>query len=596
MQTVAAMFLIAGFVTYDMHLWRRAFLQGSKHTALYRTLLWVVPLVSGALFEYGTFVGYMESPLLASIGLMMLLIPLFDERISMGELGIRVAAVGAAWLLHHWTGLTTPRTIIGGILLLLIVGLIRALHTTARFIPWRFITLCTGFFAVYWLTAPSYSFGVRVDNLVAWQSVGLALVMSTFVGVYWERTRKHFLAQQHMQELASYDNMAIEADDAQGPDDISRLFQHAQRRQQSLVVAALDVDHFSRFNQRYGHMAGNAALVELTRVLSKSLVGTPGHDHLYQVGGEEFSIAFVNRTADEVNTIITRSIAIIRKTAFAIDGGSAHLTVSAGITAMRADDTSVDELYKRADDSLHMSKKRGCDVVTTDGVTAASQQDEDDEQLAFFEQPVETVNGETPRLWGYELLLRRYEPVAKRWILPDKFDISVNKQVELMAAALLHSPVKRVNLNLTLGQFVDTSVAKTLVAFVQSGVGPDYLAVEITDVPPLSAMRRISALYRDAGISIYIDDVGSDNSFELVRNLLPYVDGVKFAIQNLRKNEDLERIQERVRFWIGIAQQHHIAFILEGVETADDVAFARSLGIKHFQGYYFGKPELPDVA
>lgn len=112
-------------------------------------------------------------------------------------------------------------------------------------------------------------------------------------------------------------------------------------------------------------------------------------------------------------------------------------------------------------------------------------------------------------------------------------------------------------------------------------------------MPDLGTMRRSTAMYRDANIIVLIDDVGSDNSFELVQELLPYVDGVKFAIRNLRKTETFARTKERIRFWVGVAKRSKIKFVLEGVEDSTEVAFARSLGIEYFQGYYYGKPALP---
>lgn len=90
--------------------------------------------------------------------------------------------------------------------------------------------------------------------------------------------------------------------------------------------------------------------------------------------------------------------------------------------------------------------------------------------------------------------------------------------------------------------------------------------------------------------------VGSDNSFELVQQLIPYVDGVKFAIQNLRKTEAPEQIQERIRFWAGVANQNNLRIILEGVEDQADIDFAKALSIHYFQGYFFAKPALPKLA
>ena len=214
--------------------------------------------------------------------------------------------------------------------------------------------------------------------------------------------------------------------------------------------------------------------------------------------------------------------------------------------------------------------------------------------LAFFEQEIIDVTSTGNSKWGAELLLRAKNPRNQQWELPNRFDISVEQQISFITEVLIRDrALKRMTINLTLAQFSNSNTANSLAGFTTATYGPETLIIEITTVPDLSTIRRVTALYRAAGVKIYIDDVGSDNSYELVRKILPYIDGVKFAIQNLREEEPIDRIQERVAFWIEIADNAGIDFILEGVETAEDVAFARHLGVTHFQGFYFGKPVLP---
>lgn len=191
------------------------------------------------------------------------------------------------------------------------------------------------------------------------------------------------------------------------------------------------------------------------------------------------------------------------------------------------------------------------------------------------------------------MLLRAYNQRKQRWTLPKRFDIEVMDQITLMRKVLTSGASKQMTINLTLPQFCDPDNAIALVGFANADYGPEKLTVEITEVPDLGTMRRITSLYRAGNVNVLIDDVGSDNSFELVQKLLPYVDGVKFAIQNLRKDESFERIKERIRFWVKVAKQYRIDFILEGVESAEEVTFARELGIEYLQGYYYGKPALP---
>ncbi|WP_127848530.1 EAL domain-containing protein [Lacticaseibacillus hulanensis] len=147
------------------------------------------------------------------------------------------------------------------------------------------------------------------------------------------------------------------------------------------------------------------------------------------------------------------------------------------------------------------------------------------------------------------------------------------------------------NMNLTAAQFEDMEVADALTQFAESPEGPDKLTVEITNLTDSQTTRRISSIYRAAHVDILIDDVGSDNSIELVQGSLPYINGMKFAMQNLRKSMSNEELYERVKFWRELATKNNLDFILEGVETDEDLELARKLNVRFVQGYYFGKPE-----
>lgn len=193
-------------------------------------------------------------------------------------------------------------------------------------------------------------------------------------------------------------------------------------------------------------------------------------------------------------------------------------------------------------------------------------------------------------MYYHELLLRTYDSMQKRWILPDYFEIPVWMQITLLKNFMEHTDVKNFNLNLTASQFEDIEVARALTQFAKSSEGPNRLTIEITDLKDSQTTRRISALYRSADMKIMVDDVGSDNSFELVRGALPYVNGMKFAMQNLRKVASDAELEERVNFWYKTAQENNLDFILEGVETEADLKMAKKLGIPYAQGYFFGKP------
>ncbi len=130
----------------------------------------------------------------------------------------------------------------------------------------------------------------------------------------------------------------------------------------SLALMMIDVDRFKRFNDSYGHMAGDRALKQVGGVLERYFSAPDRAVARY--GGEEF-IAIVQecgvedalRLADEVRqAIAARQVTVGRR-------GRASLTVSIGV-AIRSDaDASGAELVERADAALYEAKQAGRDLV-----------------------------------------------------------------------------------------------------------------------------------------------------------------------------------------------------------------------------------------
>lgn len=594
-QTVAATFFAAGFIGFDLYLWRRAFGDGPYKTA-FRGLLTLMPLAVGALMAYGGYAGFMDSMLFANIGLFALVVPLFDEQMTLIEYLVRCLGLAGIWLLHHASGQSSWSFLAMAAMVVILV-LMRLGKDKIRYRA-RTLMAVSAFVAVaYWYTVPPLAMGLRVDGRLATQAVGMFLVMGAFTSFYWNWQWQQFQSQKKLKALAAYDNLTNEKTYTHNQADITALFEHAQANNEPLTLMALDIDRLRKINQDFGHLAGNTVLIQTAETLLGVFRKHDLHEHFYRIGGEEFNIAFPDASPDQLLPVIRECWQAIHDGQFSYEGVAIPVTASIGVSGLQAGDGVVDDLYKRADDNLYASKQRGRDTITIDGAPVAG---DDTPSIAptyaFYAQPIMDAQRETVQIWGNELLLRTYDVAQARWMLPNSFDLAIDLQVELIYQAVAKARCKNVAINLTLAQFADPQTAYALIACLQSQDGPTGLTVEIVDVPDLATTRNISAIYRAAGIRIHIDDVGSDNSFELVQQLIPYVDGVKFAIQNLRKTESPERIQERIRFWAGIANKGHLRIILEGVEDQADVEFAKTLGIHYFQGYYFAKPALPKLA
>jgi diguanylate cyclase (GGDEF)-like protein len=142
---------------------------------------------------------------------------------------------------------------------------------------------------------------------------------------------------------------------------IELVGQHLQRGPLSLVV--LDIDHFKRINDSYGHPAGDAVIVELVRRLRSAL---PAEVQLGRVGGEEFTVVLPSLDLDVAGMLAERMRAAIAAAPFA---GTGAVTASFGVSWNGAG-SGFDHAYARADAALYEAKRGGRNRVVLADVDA----------------------------------------------------------------------------------------------------------------------------------------------------------------------------------------------------------------------------------
>lgn len=210
----------------------------------------------------------------------------------------------------------------------------------------------------------------------------------------------------------------------------------------------------------------------------------------------------------------------------------------------------------------------------------------------YFSQAI--VRIDTQQVVRHELLLRMWDADQQIWRLPDDFEITVAMQIKLMKRALRRLKVKNVSINLTPKQFADAYVMHKIVEFVNNSPELGNLTVELTAAPTLADIKTIGAEYRANNVLLAIDDVGSDcDDFDLVEQLVPYVDYLKFALQNMRAQGKMDNIEANIDKWSKLAQEHHTNFTFEGVESFNDLRLAKKFNAQNAQGFYFSHPEEP---
>lgn len=128
-----------------------------------------------------------------------------------------------------------------------------------------------------------------------------------------------------------------------------------QRHGNSLLLAMLDLDHFKRINDSYGHLAGDKVLKIIANVLRKRLRGT---DFIARFGGEEFVLLMPDTPWAAGTRLVETLRAAIEACPFHFKGEPVTVTVSIGLSAFKAGDRS-DLVIKRADQALYRAKDAG---------------------------------------------------------------------------------------------------------------------------------------------------------------------------------------------------------------------------------------------
>ena len=145
----------------------------------------------------------------------------------------------------------------------------------------------------------------------------------------------------------------------------------------SYTLAMMDVDHFKKFNDNYGHESGDQAL----RMVASRLSHITGGGRAYRYGGEEFAVVFPGKASEEVYVYLDRMRRVIEQSSFVVRGkdrrrkgksgigrGSkkeTNVTVSVGLASCNGDHLAPAEVLRMADQALYKAKAKGRNCTVT---------------------------------------------------------------------------------------------------------------------------------------------------------------------------------------------------------------------------------------
>jgi diguanylate cyclase len=148
--------------------------------------------------------------------------------------------------------------------------------------------------------------------------------------------------------------------------ELARRISQWERDGTPLILALIDIDHFKKFNDRYGHSAGDSVLQTVAQTLQNTIRKA---DLVARIGGEEFAIILPGINFEEAKDVAERMRRLIEAQKCSYEGLVLKVTVSLGFSQLLPNEDSA-SLTKRADAALYSSKEAGRNCVHYhDGVT-----------------------------------------------------------------------------------------------------------------------------------------------------------------------------------------------------------------------------------
>jgi len=203
--------------------------------------------------------------------------------------------------------------------------------------------------------------GVALGPVIAFMLWGSTLVLiAVMVGTLSDGWRESMdkLRASHEQDVLT-DALTGAANRRAFEYELNRRLAEWNRDQTPLCLVLLDIDHFKKFNDRYGHQAGDTVLEAVAKVLQETVRET---DLVARHGGEEFGIVVSGESVEKVKDIAERARSLIETSRFPHRGLMLRVSVSLGVAQINTGE-DITSLVQRADTALYCSKEAGRNCV-----------------------------------------------------------------------------------------------------------------------------------------------------------------------------------------------------------------------------------------
>lgn len=400
-------------------------------------------------------------------------------------------------------------------------------------------------------------------------------------------------------------------------DDRSYTSKHSR-----FAIIHLDIDNFKRYNDTFGHAAGDLIIKEIGRRLN-FITEEFEWSRAYRWGGDEFIILVDRPDGFDIDSFC-QEITDIMAIPLTVEGAAFHPTASLGVALYPEDCDDPRLLLNYADLALYKSKEIGRDAYSffsTEMRTAADRYSwvetnigEGIERGELFLCYQPQIDPHTGAVLGVEALLRWNHSelglIRPNYFLPalekSRHVAAVNRLVfdQAMKAARLWIDTGlefgRIAVNLSpqhikLGSAVDDLIE----AMERHRVAPDHVGIEVVESvfvdDPTVRGRHLFEDLDNLGVHITLDDFGT--GYASLSHLSEFpVGGLKVDRSFILAEDQVDKKREVIRTLVNLSRMIKIEAVCEGVETIEQFSFVKDCGNCAVQGFLVARPMKLDKA
>ena len=398
-------------------------------------------------------------------------------------------------------------------------------------------------------------------------------------------------------------------------DRIRQEIQHTDRSGLSTAILFLDLDLFKEINDTLGHACGDQLLAQAARRIAQVVrsVDTVAHQ-----GGDEFAIVLSQVKNPHVVDSICEELLHRLAEPYQLNGETAYITCSIGITLYPEDADNADDLMRSADQAMYVAKEKGrnrfqyftremqqeaierMQLITDLRVAQAEQ------QFVLYYQPIINLSDRT--ICKAEALIRWQHPL-RGLVLPGDF-IAVAEETRMITGIgswVLEEAAKtvqmlqnrynsrfQISVNVSPVQFasLDSKISDWLEQLALMGLSGDSIVAEITEGMMMTSSAEVRAkmiAFKDAGVQVSLDDFGTGySSLAYISEYdIDYLKIDQYFVRNLSVTSDAYTLCKAI---IMMAHNLGIKVIAEGIETEQQERLLKELGCDYGQGYLYSKP------